>query len=518
MCKDIRDYITLDEPFGPIDTIDIDYEDVENLEALFEQHNQLYRQLKRRPSIIIGRKGSGKTAYLRSVFFDKHQYTYSTEIKAHKAFNDVINVIQQISKDALFPETIAEIWETIIWTSVFSAIKPYMPDYSHRSAIDAYLSKIGVRDEDNIDTILWTIAEVISENLKHSPVGALSELLKRLDKIEFSKTRQVVEGYLRDSKKSFVILMDSMESLNVELPSVNRSLQGLLKLIGSMNKPKDCVDIRFCLPAELYHFFSRNVSSNPNKDFRRSLILQWTATELASIGAQRLKIFLSLYFPELHNKSNRLNPSNKDEAIQLFSLVLPNTINNQNELEENTLAYILRHTQLLPRHFLMILNEIFTFNKKNRSNQLPVSQSDIRNGIRKIEERIVTEIYVAYKPIYPNAETVCEVCIPELPHHFTLGDLQKVFTRYGKKYFGTDDFLDFKRMMLEIGAIGRYTKETDLYYEAIFEYTVPYALHTSVDDTYSIHPLFSGIYSYGRNSKPVYPYGARLEDEDYRDQ
>jgi hypothetical protein len=517
MCKDIKDYITRDEPFGPIDTVDIDDDDVDILKSLFEQHNQLYRQLKSHPSIIIGRKGSGKTAYLRSVFFDKQQYAFFTEIKAYKAFNDVINVIQQITKEALFPETVAEIWETIIWASVFSAIKPHLKKASDKTAVDAYLSKIGIRDEDNMDTILWTIADVLSERLKESPVGAVSELLKRLDKVEFSKTRKVVESFLRDSKKSFVILMDSMESLSVELPAVNRSLEGLLKLIGSMNKPKDYVDIRFCLPAELYHSFSHNVSSNPNKDFRRSLILQWTAPELISIGAQRLKIFLSLYHPGLHKTSKGLDASNKDEALQIFSLALPNTIKNQYEFEENTLAYILRHTQLLPRHFLMLLNEIFTFKKKRRESELLVNEDDVRNGIRKIEERIVTEIYVAFKSIYPHAETVCEVSIPELPHHFTLSNLQKVFNRHGKKYFGTDDFLDFKRMLLEIGAIGRYTKETNVYYEAVFEYTVPHALVTSVDDTYCLHPVFSGIYG-GRNSKPVYPYGSRLEDEDYREQ
>jgi len=71
----ISPYITRDEPFGPIDSVDIDSNDLGALKLLFEQHNWTYKNLRNRPSIIIGRRGSGKTSYLHSVFFDK-QYDY----------------------------------------------------------------------------------------------------------------------------------------------------------------------------------------------------------------------------------------------------------------------------------------------------------------------------------------------------------------------------------------------------------------------------------------------------------
>jgi hypothetical protein len=93
MIEKLRNYINHDEPFGPIDAVDIDENDVEVMEALFEQHNRLYRELHKRPSIIIGRKGAGKTAYLKSVFFDK-RYTFYTEINTPKVFTQVLNSIQ----------------------------------------------------------------------------------------------------------------------------------------------------------------------------------------------------------------------------------------------------------------------------------------------------------------------------------------------------------------------------------------------------------------------------------------
>ena len=75
MLNTIRPYITKDEPFGPIDSGDIDSSDLKALLMLFEKHNLIYKNLHSRPSIIIGRRGSGKTYYLRSVFLTSNMIT-----------------------------------------------------------------------------------------------------------------------------------------------------------------------------------------------------------------------------------------------------------------------------------------------------------------------------------------------------------------------------------------------------------------------------------------------------------
>ena len=49
----VRPYITKDEPFGPIDSTDIDSNDIDALRLLFEQQNRIYKNLRNRPSIII---------------------------------------------------------------------------------------------------------------------------------------------------------------------------------------------------------------------------------------------------------------------------------------------------------------------------------------------------------------------------------------------------------------------------------------------------------------------------------
>ena len=184
------------------------------------------------------------------------------------------------------------------------------------------------------------------------------------------------------------------------------------------------------------------------------------------------------------------------------------------------MSYILRHTQLLPRHFIMLLNSIFKKPGFTQSlNPFPIGEDKIINGIRQVEEFMVGEIFVAFKPTFPTAEETCKRCLPELGHKFTPGDLHRIFTRHGKAVFGVGNLFDFQRMLLEIGAIGRVLpgKEKDVYIKGNFEYTVSHELIIGQEDELCVHPLFSGIFHGNGRERPVYPYGSILEDEDYRD-
>jgi len=518
MLNNIRPYITRDEPFGPIDSGDIDSSDLKALLMLFEKHNLIYKNLRSRPSIIIGRRGSGKTYYLRSVFFDE-QYDYFVEIRVPRVLAQVARAIQRLSAEVVFSELVSELWDTILWISVFLEIRKHsILPADDLNVVNGYLDKMRVRENDTVEDALRNVAHMLEEIVSKNSASDV-DILWRADKISLDDAKAVVLKSLDASGKKFAILMDSLDDFQLDIDSVARSLQGLLKIVGSMNKPRDVVDIRFCLPSELYHRFIK-LSSNPNKDFRRALKLQWTASELVLIGAQRLMFHLILHYPEFNKRYSSLDLTRRADALTLFQAVLPEKITNHVGYQEDTMSYILRHTQLLPRHFLILLNSIF----KNRGatarlTPFPVSAERIVTGIRQMEEFIVGEIFVAFKLIHPTAEEVCKRCLPELGHQFTMGDLHRVFTRHGKAVFGSDNLFDFQRMLLEIGAIGRVIpgKETDVYIKGNFEYTVQHQLSLSQDDELCIHPLFSGIYhGSGRKDRPVYPYGSVLDDEDYR--
>jgi hypothetical protein len=519
MLHSIRPYITKDEPFGPIDSIDIESTDVKAINLLFERHNSIYKSLRNRPSIIMGRRGAGKTHYLRSVFFDDH-YDFHIEIRTPRVLSHMTQVVQRMTNDAVFTESVAELWEIILWVSVFGEMqKRSLFEWKQQNIINEYLESIGIENGEHVDKVLWNLADRLNTQVDNNSSLIILETLRGINGVTFDEAKQIALDYLEKENKKFAILMDSLEDFQLDFDSVSRSLQGLLKLVGSMNKPRDRVDIRFCLPTEVYQRFVK-ISSNPNKDFKRALNLQWTGTELVLIGANRLTLYLSLFYEPFIRNIFPLDVTKRSGALKLFHAVLPEKITNAAGYQEETISYILRHTQLLPRHFLMLLNSIL---KSTGSTQnlrpFPVSQERIINSIRQVEGYIVSEIFVAFKLIYPTAEETCKRCLPELGHQFRMGDLHRVFTRHGKAVFGSDNLLEFQRMLLEIGAIGRVIsgKETDVYIKGHFEYTVAHELVLSQEDELCVHPLFSGIFGGAKNERPVYPYGSVLDDEDYRD-
>jgi hypothetical protein len=427
----------------------------------------------------------------------------------------VIEAVEKLSKGVLYAETVADLWETVLWIPMLSQLRRELP--SEKNKIDAYLAKIGIRSEGTIDDVLWNIADTLAEKAKDKPAGIISDILRRTDTISFSDIKSSVTESLKGQKRRAAILVDSLEDFHLDVESVAVAIQGLLKCVGRSNTPSSRVDIRFCIPAEQYYQFDA-VSSNHNKDFRRELVLHWIAPELLAVAANRLLIYFELYEPDLYALHGSYSDFDTRNTSTLFGSIFPATVTNGLGVTEDPLAYVLRHTQLLPRHLVMILNSICaTKNRYNPTSDFFLDEASIKSGVSAVEEGITSEIFNAYHPTYPRAKEVCSECITELQHKFSIGDLERVFRTHGKSAMGTDEFAHFKRMLIEIGAVGKVVGETERYVRAIFEYTEHHKLVTSTDDELCLHPLFTEVFSAKtRLKKAVYPYGSSFDDDDYR--
>jgi hypothetical protein len=511
-------YLTEDAPFGPIDATEI-VEDDEVFLRLFEQHNKIHSALLKRPSIVIGRKGSGKTSYLQSAKMDR-TYKYVINIDTQSSFSTVIEAISRACSNHIFAESVRKLWATVLFIGLFTQIRGCLPQSYNRSKalISDYLAKIGIRDEGSIDDVFWDISDIITKHYESKPQALIMSVLMSLDRTTFKSALHQLERDLARNDHRVIMLMDNLDDFNLDVNEVGRALQGLLKFIGESNGPNSRIDIRFCLPAELYQLFL-NYSANPNKDFRRSLLLHWTSPELIALAAHRLHLF-STTRPQHFLAIDDELESVINNPAKVLKKKLPAIVRSRLGIEEDSLAYILRHTQLLPRHLLMLLNAIS--NEYRRFGAFPVGdnlQKSIIRGIGCVEQKLVKEIFIAYKYVYDRAEQVCSACIPELHHVFSIGDLERVFRSHGKVAFQSDDFSKFKIMLIEIGAVGRALgyDNSSRYIKAEFEYTVPHKLVSSTDDMLCIHPLFTKVFSAKiRENKPVYPYGCKLDDPDYR--
>ena len=164
--EQLKPYITKDQPFGPIDAERIDDD---TLALLFEKQNRVYKAFRSRPSIVMGRRGSGKTAYLRSVYFQK-QYQYYAEIMTAAVVEHISSVIQDISTD-INVERVSELWEKTLWTCVLIEIRKDhpLPVSENLGIIDEYLGKMGILKGDSLKTAIWKLESLYRKVMEANP-------------------------------------------------------------------------------------------------------------------------------------------------------------------------------------------------------------------------------------------------------------------------------------------------------------------------------------------------------------
>ena len=69
------------------------------------------------------------------------------------------------------------------------------------------------------------------------------------------------------------------------------AISGFLKSLASFRVPGSPIDVRCCIPSEIYYSLFE-ISTNPNKDFANSQILHWSSMELLELAAVRFATFL----------------------------------------------------------------------------------------------------------------------------------------------------------------------------------------------------------------------------------
>lgn len=521
----LKDYVNKEQPLGPINAAQIYDKEVGN--TLFERDNKLHQEMKRNPSIIVGRRGSGKTAYLNGLHYDK-QYAYVIPFKTLKPFEAIVQGIQANSAPSTLVESVAEQWRCALLTMIFAEV--LRRNEAARGTLTKtgnYLHKIGVRlPIDNksagASETIWQIANTLSRRQISKETAETAHATEVFGSPTFEDADEEITSYLLHRKERAIVLIDSLDDYPLADASANRAISGLLKCVGMFNRPDRPYHVRFCLPAELYPEFVK-LSSNPSKDFEREILLNWHSRELLYVIAQRIKLYYCLYDREVYQKIREIPYDNRTDARTIVHTCLPERIQNAYGRMEATLTYLFRHTQLLPRQALELLNNVLKRAFEGDKIVWPLAESYVVDGIAQIERRLAMQIFSAFNFRHQTAQDVCERCIPELESVFTVQELEAVFRRYGRPAFGYDDHHEFRKMLIETGVLGVVNDETgtDEYIEGVFEYSAPQQLPVGHSDMFCIHPIFSGVFRCKKPAdlnrlKPIYPYGTDVNTKDVR--
>lgn len=512
--------LTLTEPLGPIAherIIDDEYigELIDDKISLFRDVTQNHKP----HMLLLGRKGAGKSALLSDIRLGVRKQKrrgmrhpdgllptgedYVLEVSSWEHFHSIVrNVSGQIRRDdALLedlipPEYFIDLWYEMLWDEIIQ----YFYNYSHYEECQGLLDHVNkyVKVDGYFD-------------------GDPSQRAKDL----FSAAQLSILGFLEQRNSKLYFLFDSMDKYPVRNITFSKILAGLFQGLIKINDETDRIYISFCIPEEIEAFIAAG-SANLIKDLSSAYRIRWKPIDLIRIVAHRLRLSAKVHDKSLFNSIKDHSFSKREDLQQLFKMVLPTVIVNSQGTEEDPLAYIVRHTQLLPRHILAIFNSSLRFHYQKYRTFTAISETAVRDGISNVQKIIANHILTPYEQLYPGLLATCRRVLPDLDPISSYSQLRKIEDRFNRGI--EDDIPSVWDALFEIGVLGRSTgrsgthhhdiERNDRYCYGQFHFNIDGSFGLATDGEYCFHPVFSREFGMVRRSpdkRVVYPANINLE-------
>lgn len=520
--------INPDYPLGPVDAHLIK----NNMVAarLFDPHNTSFHSLLRKDTpVLLGRRGSGKTALLNSYlykmyirkserlprvspFFDLNDYSLVINLQPNRIFDHMRHMSRMPNGAPFSIETIIELWEELLSDHIISQIINKLSDEERRDdslqALAQYIRTKPIDPKISAHIQVWgrSTREIFKDFLRlHKKPAQIS------GNIEFPL--EALDAYLGSRRKSAIILFDSLDDYRVGEFESDRIVGGLLRYVAHFNLQNQNMRLKVAFPSEIFPEIQR-ASANPLKDFPNYAQLSWTSMELAQIAAFRYKIFLEHFSPDLYKEIYEIDLTLRDGAHRFWNSFFAEEQTNRYGQSEAAMIYMIRHTQLLPRQLFRILEKVIISSHSITGGYETLTKSAVTDAIENMETVIAGEIFSAFLNIYPKAELFGKAIFGGFPTVFSYDELEDRWRKVGRSMTETwrsgFELYDFIEMLLRMGILGEVKNETERYMETKFFYHLLVPAPVSDKALMAIHPIFSRYFSCSLNKqgKAILPQGA----------
>ncbi|MEM9014971.1 MAG: hypothetical protein AAGB02_07670 [Pseudomonadota bacterium] len=258
------------------------------------------------------------------------------------------------------------------------------------------------------------------------------------------------------------------------------------------------------------------------KDFGDAQKLDWRPSDLLRMVAERYRLGLKTIDGAIEDQTeerfDKWDFSNRDDLQEFFNEVMDDEIVNSFDQKEDPLAYIIRHTQLLPREFILIFNRAIRASKEEIGSWRRLTGNAVRYAVEQTETELAKHILLPYQTVYPKLLRACQAVMPELPPICEKRDLDKVGSRFKGRI--EEDVFDVWNTLFEIGILGYVENnptpsfvDDDRYVYAFFKYNSSSPIAFRNECQYCVHPLFSRYWSLNRpaGSSLQFVYPANIE-------
>lgn len=519
--KPIDELITPDQPLGPIESDGMVTASVEAFQLLYTQSQPNYAG----EPYILGRKGSGKTTFITGTAIAEGRYVYP--VYAGGLYHNLNRFRAEYAETGvrLEVENLGILWSVLLEHIAMLALCELDGEDNALNMIWAYVSGYGDPLSMDVPVLSGHVLHQVIDDLKTSPLSyrfkdSCSAVYN--DTMTFAEARVHLYEFLqRDGEFGGLdIVIDNLEGLTAEgaIEENSATLQGLFRCVTDDRHVADSerwpFGVRFAFPAEVFPSIEL-ISSNPDKDFARKYMIGWSTRQLIPLVGNRLHTALRV----LRNKEPIPVDLSYARAEGLLLSRLPEKIENTLGSEEDLIPYLIRHTHLIPRHLLALLNVVFSRSFAAAGEIVIPSSDDVVKGVEAAELTLAQGILSAHKSDHPRLGKVLRRMKNRVELASPMAVWHEEYNRAGIRDEFSLSFNQFIEGAIEAGILGRkISNGTDeKYIEAEFQYNVVTPIQPIAGrDDVCIHPLFvSLLFDKGRieelagdgESVPIYPRG-----------
>jgi hypothetical protein len=454
---------------------------------LFFQHTPFNDQaLKPERYLFVGRRGSGKTSLAHYLTFQKKvPHAKCIDVDEPKVYEIVLARIAECAArtSELAMPRIVDIWEFLIWSLVFDEL----------ASSDSTIASARL-----VTTNERTASSLIREILKHLLSLFLRDTTNELsDDLEAFLT----SGLYADAQKRALqitesrplfIAIDSLEKYAVSNEPMMRATAGLIECASRMNRryAHYGIHVKAFISAEIFPHLEESAVSNPSKYIRKPVYLHWRPKDLMRLASWRLNEYFHKHEEYRQYYRSDVNWENsKDVLDKVWIPRFGEYVVNGNSLKERTFPYVLRHTQLRPRQFVILCNAIAD-TAFDRGRFPDFSRDILVSAIQENEQGLAGEVLNSYSKVYPNVGDIVRA-LEGLPMVFDGKLLDRVGGSTASQWPNGDySQFGFRRILAELGIVGRVRSETDRNVAADFEYAIESTLTLPQHTRCVIHPMF----------------------------
>jgi len=441
--------------------------------------------------LIIGRRGSGKTALAQSFSF-RHEGAAPIYISVDNP-RTYREVLADVSGDSQQPRDVSvarlcHVWEYTIWrlieTELREVYSPRQPDASSRvkrilEDLYALLFSEEVEFEDSDDRLVDLLSNSELEKIKR-------------DAKRIAKSRPII------------VVLDTLEKYDLTDENLINAVAALIQFSEDFNQDfsSDNIHIKTLMSGEVFPHLEEEVLDNPSKSIRDQVFLLWRPRDLLRLIAWRFYLYLSLHKQLRQESQHSINWSSYDDVLEkMWIPYFGEYVTNGRGIREHTFPYVLRHTQMRPRQLIILCNSIAAATQQNKHSTFPVMhETDIVAGVKAAEDRLATEVINSFSAAYKNIAGILD-SLQGCPMNFPGKELDRRAHHTASEWpVGDYGQSAFRRLVAELGIVGRVRKRTENVIDAEFEYSIPRRLSLMQSDDCVIHPMFYSRFNVNLNS------------------